>query len=160
MRRVQDTRQPVPLAASRRRVAMPSTGDLRATLVAPMFPLPLARTSSPVNEPHQQVSEGDRAQQIANYCGNHKWNGVHRIALIAKSAAFGRSHRKALQLRVLRSRGRKLTLVKNKLVGGHFTEIRLTHRREALLKHRECRIWPVTFSPFWITGSAARAGDG
>ncbi len=59
--------------------------------------------------------------------------------------AFGRSHGKALQLRVLRSRGRKLALVENKLVGRHAAEIssdkcigvRLAHRRQTLLQRRE-----------------------
>ncbi len=36
-----------PFNASRTSVITPSTGDLRETFVAPMFPLPLWRTSSP-----------------------------------------------------------------------------------------------------------------
>jgi hypothetical protein len=38
---------PDPFNASSSRVNPPSTGDLRATLVAPILPLPVRRTSSP-----------------------------------------------------------------------------------------------------------------
>src|SRR3954470_16711914 len=37
----------MPLAASRRRVTIPNKGEVLATLVAPMLPLPVARTSAP-----------------------------------------------------------------------------------------------------------------
>ena len=36
-----------PLSASSKSVRTPRAGDLRETLVAPMLPLPLRRTSSP-----------------------------------------------------------------------------------------------------------------
>src|SRR5712692_1509433 len=66
--------------------------------------------------------------------------------------------RKALQLRVLRSFRRKLALIENKLVGGHFAEIKLAHRGDPLFEHGKRSVGAVGFAPFRGARSSPGAG--
>jgi len=68
------------------------------------------------------------------------------------------SQRESLQLRILRSRRRKLALEENKSVGGHCTELDLAHRGQPLLQYSERRIRSVALSPLWIARPASSSG--
>src|ERR1017187_2645220 len=64
-----------------------------------------------------------------------------------------------MQLRVLRSFRRELTLIKNKLARHHRAEIKLAHRCEPLFKHSKNCVGAVVLAPFRRARSASGARE-
>src|SRR6266849_7336361 len=106
--------------------------------------------------------------------GGAAWHPARRDPSTSPSASLGASatgqarekpvsplaspQRKPLQLRVLRSFRRKPALIENKLVGGHFAEIKLAHRGDPLFEHGKRSVGAVGFAPFRGARSSPGAG--